>query len=54
LIFSVENLANLGCQESLEKWAHLERMEVMERKEDLVFLVLLDPQDSPDPEDSLV
>jgi len=50
----VENLANLACQESQEKWVHLERMVVMERKEDLVFLVLLDPQDSPDPEDSLV
>lgn len=50
----VENLANLACQESQEKWVHPERMVVMERKEDLVFLVLLDPQDSPDQEDSLV
>merc|ERR1719317_1560353 len=43
-----ENLANLACLGRQGKWVHLEKMEVMERKEDPVFLVLqvlLDFQD---------
>merc|ERR1712013_433363 len=43
-----ENLENLACLGSQGKWVHLEKMEVMERKEDPVFpvlLVLLDSQD---------
>lgn len=47
-------LANLVCLEQLVKWVHLERMEVMERKEDQVFLVHLDLQDFLDQEVNLV
>lgn len=49
-----ENLVNLGCQENLVKWVHLEKMEAMERKEALVFLVLLDLPDSLAQEANLV
>jgi len=41
-----EKRANLVCLEKLVKWVHPERMEVMEKKEDRVFLVPLDLQDS--------
>lgn len=50
----VENLANLVCPESQGKWVHLEKTEVMERKEDLVFPVLLVLLDSLDQEANLV
>lgn len=50
----VENLANLVCLESQGKWVHPEKMEVMERKEDPVFLVLLVLLDSLDQEANLV
>lgn len=46
--------ANLVCLEQLEKWALLEKMEAMEKREDLVFLVLQDLQASLDQEVSLV
>jgi len=49
-----ENLANLVCPESQEKWVHPEKTEVMERKEDLVFPVLLVLLDSLDQEANLV
>lgn len=48
------NLANLVCPENQGKWVHLEKTEVMERKEDLVFLVLLVLLDSLDQEANLV
>ena len=47
-----ENLESLECQENLVSLDHLERMEVMERREDLVCQELLGPQDSLDQEDS--
>ena len=46
--------ANLVCLEQLEKWVLLEKMEAMEKREDLVFLVLQDLQASLDQEVSLV
>jgi len=49
----VENLANLVCLESQGKWVHPEKTEVMERKEDLVFPVLLVLLDSLDQEANL-
>ena len=49
-----ENLASLECQENLVSLAHLERMEVMERKEDLVCQALLGLQDSLDQGDNQV
>lgn len=49
-----EKLVNLVCLEKLVKWVHLERMEVMERKEDQEFLAPLDLQDSQDQEVNLV
>jgi len=49
-----ENLANLACLVSQGKWVHLEKMEVMERKEDPVFPVLLVLLDSQDQEANLV
>jgi len=48
-----EKLVNLVCLEKLVKWVHLERMEVMGRKEDQEFLVHLDLQDSQDQEVNL-
>lgn len=47
-------LANLVCLGQLGKWVLLEKMEAMGKKEDQVFLVLQDLQDSRDPEASLV
>jgi hypothetical protein len=49
-----ENLVNLACLENLVKWVHLEKMEATERKEALVFLVLLDLPDSLAQEANLV
>jgi len=49
-----ENLVNLACQENLVKWVHLEKMEATERKEALVFLVLLALPDSLAQEANLV
>lgn len=49
-----EKLVNLVCLEKPVKWVHLERMAVMERKEDQVFLVHLDLQDFLDQEVNLV
>lgn len=48
-----EKLENLVYLESQEKWVHQERTGAMEKKEDLEFLVLLDLQDSLDPEVNL-